>query len=311
MPMPSFLIIGAQKSGTTALYHMLQQHPQIFMSAVKEPHYFAFEEDRRPHFNGPGDNDVVDHQFVLNKKGYMSLFDHAPSGGAAGEASAMYIYFPQVATRISHELPDARILACLRNPVDRAYSSYQHLVRDEREKENSFAAALAAEEQRVADGWIPLWHYFRAGLYHEQLLRYYDAFAAPQIKIVIYDDLDRQPARVVREVFTFLGVDPDFQPDVSTRYNVSGVHTSRATAALYRYLLHPPQWLLRGVRPVVPVGMRREVMDFMTDAMRRTFLKPAPSVDQAVRESLNDRYRDDVANLSDLLGRDLSHWLTS
>ncbi|HEX6473777.1 MAG TPA: sulfotransferase, partial [Candidatus Limnocylindria bacterium] len=130
--LPNFLVIGAAKSGTTALWSLLRQHPQVFMPALKEPHHFAFDADQpAPQFRGPGAN--LHRDAVTGTDAYRALFADAGEALAVGEASATYLYVAASVERIRAAIPDARLVAILRQPADRAYSSYLHLKRQGRE----------------------------------------------------------------------------------------------------------------------------------------------------------------------------------
>ncbi|MDP6150009.1 MAG: sulfotransferase, partial [Gammaproteobacteria bacterium] len=168
--LPTFLVIGAPKCGTTSLYHYLDQHPDVYLSPVKEPQYFAFA-GQQLDFRGPG---VTINNAVTELADYRKLFSGASVEKAIGEASALYLSVPGTAERIRAQIPDVRLIAILRRPADRAFSSYMHLIRDDREPMRDFAAALAAEEQRIADNWGFLWRYKQLGRYYEQLKHYYD-----------------------------------------------------------------------------------------------------------------------------------------
>lgn len=220
MILPNFIILGAAKAGTTALYHYLAQHPRIYLSPLKETNFFALEGEP-PRFCGPGDHDYVNCLSITTLEGYAAQFAGVRDETAIGEASPLYLYSPKAVGRIRHYVPDARLIAFVRNPVDRAFSAFLHLVRDEREPCREFREALAAEEERIRAGWEHIWHYKRMGLYHEQLRRYYDVFPADRIKVFLYKDLRLEPRRTLREIFGFLQVDPVFVPDTSERYNVT------------------------------------------------------------------------------------------
>src|SRR5581483_6498173 len=153
MPLPSFLIIGAAKSGTSSVFAWLGQHPEIYTSPIKGPCFFAFDEGARVRVAGPGDQAVFDRHVVTDPVAYRRLFDGVtPAHRAAGEASVLYLYAPAAAARIARTIPDVRLIAILRNPVERAFSSFQHLRRDGREPLADFAEALRAEDARVAAG---------------------------------------------------------------------------------------------------------------------------------------------------------------
>ena len=132
MAMPNFLIIGAMKSGTTALYYYLEQHPQVYMSPVKEPNFFCSEE------NSDGD-------FATRLGAYQDLFRDVSGEKAIGEASHCYLYEPEAAARIQEYITDAKLIAVLRDPVDRAYSHFLHMVRNGSEPLTDFALALREE----------------------------------------------------------------------------------------------------------------------------------------------------------------------
>jgi sulfotransferase family protein len=220
MTLPNFIILGAAKAGTTALYHYLRQHPRIYLSPLKETNFFALEGETL-RFCGPGDHDYVNCLSITTLEGYQAQFDGVAGETAIGEASPLYLYSPKAVERIRHYVPDARLIAFVRDPVDRAFSAFLHLVRDNREPYREFRDGLAAEEERIRAGWEHIWHYKRMGLYHEQLRRYYDAFPAERIRVFLYKDLRREPRRTLEEIFRFLEVDPDFVPDTRERYNVT------------------------------------------------------------------------------------------
>src|SRR5918994_968558 len=210
MTMPNFFIVGAQKAGTTSLYHYLNQHPQIYMSPVKEPFFFDHE------INSKGD--VVVRGFAgrrqapryANLEEYQALFRGVGGETAIGEASPLYIYAPGTPERIKEYVPEARSVALLRNPADRAYSAYLHALRIGVEPLADFAQALREEEERIRNGWHYVFHYRNRGLYYEQIKRYYEVFGRESVGVWLYDDLKEDPARMVRSVFRFLGVEDTF-----------------------------------------------------------------------------------------------------
>lgn len=291
---PNFLIIGAAKSGTTALYQALRQHPQIFMSAVKEPHYFAFAGERMD-YRGPGV--TINETSVTDLREYERLFAGVTDETAAGEASALYLYVPQAVRRIYEYAPGMRLIAILRQPAERAFSAFMHLTRDAREPCGDFADALRAEPERIAQNWGFLWRYTDLGFYAQQLRRYYTAFPAGQIRVFLYDDFRRDALGTAREAFRFLGVDDGFAPDLSARPKMSGAPRSR--------------WLhdfLRGPHPlaraVLPASVRERAKLRVTNQNLARRELPAE-----MRRELTQVFRDDILQLQDLIGRDLSAWL--
>jgi hypothetical protein len=228
--MPNFLVIGAPKAGTTSLYHYLRQHPQVYMSPVKEPKFFAFEAAKPSSSRRKRDRVRTSH-LITDIEEYRVLFAGVSDEKAIGEASPQYLYVSGAAGRIRRYLPEARLMAVLRNPVDRAYSHHLHLVREGFER-LSFSEALKKEEERIRDNWPMMWHYKNRGFYHEQLTRYYELFEAEQIRVYLYEDLKEDPVGMMRSIFRFLGVDDAFVPDTSLIHNASGIPKSRALHTL-------------------------------------------------------------------------------
>lgn len=283
---PTFLILGAQKAGTTSVYHYLRQHPQVFMCPRKEPHFFAYE--------GESVDDAAG--IVTDWQAYRGLFRDAGDASAIGEASPSYLYVPRAAQRIAHRLPEARLIAIVRNPIERAFSNYQHCVRTGHEP-LGFGAALDAENGRMAAGWGARWHYVHKGLYRQQLDRFLERFDRQQLHVALYDDLVADPAGFMREIFGFLGIDAGLEVEVGKRYNVSGVPRNRLLARLWARTVR--------VRPVVVRALPAPVVD-----IGRRMLQAKPRLEPELRQRLAERFRDDVARLSELLDHDLSHWLS-
>ncbi len=295
--MPNFLLIGAPKAGTTSVYHYLRQHPQVYMSPVKEPKFFAFEEAEPGSSRGKR-NRVKTSQLITDIEEYRVLFAGVSDEKAIGEASPQYLYVPGAAGRIRRYLPEARLLAVLRNPVDRAYSHYLHLVREGFER-LSFSEGLKEEEKRIRENWPMMWHYKNRGFYHAQLVRYYDLFGPEQIRVWLYEDLKEDPLGMMQGMFRYLGVNDAFVPE-TLRHNVSGTPKSRALQTF----IQKPNPLKSVVKPLVPEGMRRRIR---INLQNRNLAKPPMS--EGVREELTEAYREDILKLQDLIGRDLSSWL--
>lgn len=295
--LPNFLIIGAQKAGTTAISHYLELHPQIYMSPIKEPGFFDFE-DHPPDFKGP--RDQVLYASTLSKlDDYVKLFDGVTDEVAIGEATTWYLYSQRAPYRIKHHVPEAKLIAILRNPVDRAFSAYMHAVRDDREHLD-FEAALEAEDQRIADGWEYLWHYKSIGQYSKQLSHYFSIFDANQIRVYLYEDLCNNPEGLLKDIFGYLGVDSTFQPEVFTRLNLSGKKKSQALDAL----LKDSNPVKRFLKPLIPVKLRKQMAN-----RARVFNSAQSECPQVIRKKLMKDFREEVLTLQELINRDLSHWL--
>jgi hypothetical protein len=296
---PNFLIIGAAKSGTTSLWRYLTQHPQIFFAPIKEPRFFSYEGETVD-YRGPGD-DKWGREIVNSWEAYAALFASAGSQIAVGEASNVYLYFAEkTARRIAARLPQARLIAILRNPVDRAYSSFMMMRGEGREPLADFRRALREEAGRLERGWSPAWAYTRRGFYAESIQTYLDLFPRAQMRFFLYDDLARRPQELFNSIFDFLGVD-SFEPDVSQRYNVSIKPKSRRLA----YLLHNRTPLSRTLRLLLPQSVRLAINRRLRDWNIR---KPA-RLPAEIRAELAPLFREDILRAADLIGRDLAHWL--
>jgi len=304
MSLPNFLIIGAAKAGTNALYHYLRQHPQVYMSPWKEPKFFAFESEADLGFRAANGKDApVNASVILDQGEYERLFDDARDGELArGEASTHYLYVEKSPGRIKTLIPDARLIAVLRNPVDRAFSSYQHLVRDDLEPLD-FGAALDAEPQRIAEHYAYLYRYTDMGFYSQQLDRYEKTFSENQLCVLLYDDLRSDPEGTCRQIFSFLGVDEDFVPDMSGEYNRSGVPKNR----FMHRLLNPSAPMKRRLWNVTPRLARERLLDAQTKIVNRNLQRQ--TMPEPERDRLRGVFREEVGRLEARLDRDLSHWL--
>lgn len=174
-PLHNIFIVGAAKAGTTALYYLLGKHPRICTPAVKEPNYFSNQNHDRDITQpgcGPGDKNTV---WTRTQKDYDALFKFQKRHSFRMDASVSYLYSKQAARHIARYCDDSKIIIVLRNPAERAWSHYKHLVRDNREK-CSFEVALQKEENRIQKGWEFSWHYRHMGLYSTQIQRYFDQY---------------------------------------------------------------------------------------------------------------------------------------
>ena len=289
--LPNFIIIGAAKAGTTALYWYLAEHPQIFMSPLKETNYFAYGLDGkgRPLYGNP----AVHRYPVKSLSEYEELFAEAGNAAAVGEASPIYLECPEAAGRIRESLPRARIVCCLRNPVDRAYSDYQMYLRSVDRRLDP------ARDLSASAAWVhPDSHWMEISRYHGQLLRYYDAFPREQIHVFLFDDLRKNPLGVVQDLYRFLGVDHAFAPDFETPHNVGGIPANRFLEGLLRNTA-----IKTALQPWVPTRAANWFRHLRTRNMR-----PSPPLPAELRRQLTEAFRDDISKTSKLIGRSLAHW---
>lgn len=303
MSWPDFLLIGTPKGGTTALHSALIGHPELFLSPVKEAKYFLCDgapPDRATQ-RGPGDAHSA-REWIWRESEYRALFAGADEGALAGESTPFYLYDRDAQRRIAATLPDARLIAIIRDPVDRAYSNWTHLWADGLEPVADFSEALALEDERVAAGYAPFWHYSRLGRYGEQLQHLYTLFPREQVLVLRYRTLAEEPARTIAVVCDFLGVGHHTslrsRPDNVHPYVEPGLRSSvlgrviRAGAAAGSFA--PPKVWRRVERPL------RSALH--SGGGRR----PPLSVDQ--RRDAVSRFVDDIGLLEEVTGESFADW---
>lgn len=297
--LPNFLIIGAAKSGTTSLAAYLAQHPQVFVPAKKEPNYFALKDRRLPPL-GPAPPDVLMHLLynlsALDRSSYLRLFEAAGARKARGEASVRYLYSKEAVGAIHAEIPDIRLVAVLREPGGRAYSHY-NMNRQYQLEPLSLFEALEAEPDRIGAGWGWDWHYAAVSHYAPQLERYFRTFGREAVAVFLQDDLATRPQETFSAICRHIGVDDRFEPDLSQRAKVSYRPRNLWLDRMIHWP-HPAKTILD------QIGLGPPMLAALSQLKRRN-LGPVPRLDAASRTALTRRFRSDVADLSDLLGRKL------
>ena len=294
---PNFIIIGAMKAATTSIYTYLKQHPDIFMTKVKEPMFFN-------NFNQNTDFKVLGNKSkkVNSLLDYFSMFSSVKNESAIGEASPAYIYNENAPHLIKEHLPDVKIIAILRQPTDRAYSNFLHTKRADRENVNSFEQAIKIEKERISDNWSPLYHYIQKGFYSVQLKRYYNLFPKENIKVYLFEDVVKNPKETLKDIFKFLNVDENIEIDVSKKSNVSGTPKGILGFILkkMRYYNLMPKFAISDYLPT-----------FIINLLFKSVYKDTEKLDSVLRKELTDKYyREEILKLEKLIDRDLSNWLS-
>lgn len=291
-PRVNFLIVGAARSGSTSLYDYLNQHPDIFMPTMKEPHYFS----------------GVSH-IMQSYEDYLSLFNGYNGEKMIGEASTSYLLVPETAQKIFDTLGRIKIIILLRNPVERAFSNW-HLEHLHKTRETlSFEEALEKEEDRYNHRndlfFWPGIMYFRSGLYFEQVKRYYEIFGRGQVKVLIFEEFVDQPVKWTKEVFRFLGVDSTITPNITQN---NAAHQPKYPG-LYDFLSTPPSFLLNLFNRL-PKTIKNQAYNFLSK-LHRSNRKPLQNklkINPETYTALMEKYIPDIENLEGLLERDLSIW---
>jgi hypothetical protein len=280
----------------------LARHPDLYLSPVKEPKYFLGDDHPSRRIGGPGDAHSAQ-EWVWERARYQALFADAPRGTLRGESTPFYLYDPSAHVRIARAVPHAKLIAVLRDPVDRAYSNWMHLWSDGLEPIGDFAAACALEETRILRGWGHFWHYLRTGLYGEQLDHLFEHFSRDQVHVLRYRDLVDEPNETIAAICRFLGVSPVLfaeVPSENTRRFVAPGLRTRTLAPLVRGgatlgAHFPPQVWRRAGRPLIQLLQHGGAS------------RPRLAVE--TRREIVQFFADDVVRLEWLTGNDYSDWL--
>jgi len=290
--LPNFLIVGAGKSGTTSLYYYLKQHPAIYMSPLKEPHYLICDSLVKPHLSSGAHK--YNTPIVKDFEEYKDIFSGAKDESQIGEASTGYLYYYKDAIpQIKRVLGNIKIIIILRNPIDRAYSHYLHHIRDGSEQ-LSFEEALQVENERKKSNWAWTFFYKEVGMYYEQVKAYLSNFE--NVKIFLFDELNKDAPTLVKNIYSFLEVDNSFTPNLKTHYNVSGLNRYKVV----HNLIAKPNLLKSVVKQMVSKAKREQI--------KRYFLKK-PTMKTDTKKYLIEVFREDILALLNLIDRDLLHWL--
>jgi hypothetical protein len=310
--LPNFFIVGAPKAGTTSLHYYLDQHPQVYMSAIKEPHFFAAEireencdpqlrrafardaRSLRQFLSGP----MREKRFggiVPDWEDYLRLFSNANEEAALGEASVCYLWSPTAAERIADRIPHAKILVMLRDPVERAFSQYLHGLGNGAIRW-SFREHIHRNLQHRSAQFCVHYPFLEFGLYSEQLDRYLRRFGQ-NVWIGFHEDFKRRPLEVYRNICEFLQIEQEFSPSMERRHLESQVPRLAVTGWLKR------SGFWEAAATVTPHALRPFIRRSLVRRPGTTRMDPAD------RRYLLDFYREDIRKLASLLGRNLDDWL--
>ncbi len=296
---PDFFIVGGPKCGTTALYEYLQPHPRIFLSAIKEPHYFARDLGTYPRIKTPGE--------------YEAIFaGRTPDHLRVGEASVYYLRSSVAIPRIREFNPQARLIAMFRNPVEMVHSLHSQLLFVSEEIVEDFEAAWRLQERRSRGLELPprirsplLIQYREVGQLGTQAQRLLESFPREQVKLILFDDFAASPQRIYDEVLEFL----DVPHDGRTEFPRINENKRARVTWLKQFYRKPPPVLRDAIRSLKDAvggerisAVKKKMVDFNTVKERRQPLSPQ------FRAELVETFREEVATLSRLLDRDLSHW---
>ena len=302
---PDFIIIGAPKAGTTALHAALAAHPGVAMCQPKEPKYWMCDDAPPPHWSGPGDKHSQQ-EWIWRRSDYEALWSSAREGQLRGESTPFYLWHRGAQRRIAVALPSVKLIAVVRDPIDRAYSNWMHLWCDGLEREPDFLRAFDLAEARAEAGYAPFWRYRELGLYGEQLESLVSLVGPERVLVLRYRDLVDSPAETLDRACGFLGLRPgllDSVPKDNARLYVEPGWRPRVVGPLIRggswlgQFAAPERW-----RAIEPHLIRQ--LSGRGEAHR-------PRLTPAQRASLVPVFADDIKLLSEITGDDYSAWTST
>jgi len=299
---PAFYVVGAARSGTTAVWSWLRRHPEVFLPGVKEPGFFAFAGRSAVPRKGPYDPDYVS-EVITSAEDYYHLYSQG-ADKTSGDVSPIYLIDAGAALRIAEARPDARIVILLRDPVTRGFSQFLQHRREGLEPYASFEAALRDEDMRLRQGWSWGHGYRGNGYYAAQIARYLDVFERQQILFLAYESLQTEPEICWEQLCQHLGLSAHPMPQ-NRRVNATSTLVSLpAWPGLTRHIHHPgpAQSLVKRCLPKsFAAFMRRRL-----EAMR----SPTPELQDGTRHDLAELYLCELGAVRDMSGLSLRGWST-
>lgn len=306
---PNFFIVGAAKSGSTALQEMLNRHPNIYMSPIKEPHYFSDDiinndfitlnknlKKQRIEFDSEG-NIISRHQlYINNEDDYLTLFKAScENHKILGEASVSYLYSKVAAKNIYKFNPNSKIIIIIRNPIERAFSHFLMDLRFGNSKHTNFIAAVKSDFEKKNKGWGISHLYVELGLYFSQIQRYFEFFPKEQIRIYSYEEFKKNNQIIIEDICKFLEL-PVISIDTNNNANKAMVFKNNYLRKTYTKL-----------RPllgkVIPSNLKTKIKKYIYTT------KDMPHLSKNEKKILNQYFLDDIKQLNKITSINLSNWL--
>ncbi|MEC9209683.1 MAG: sulfotransferase [Bacteroidota bacterium] len=295
LDLPNLLIVGAAKSGTTSLHNYLKQHPDIFMTEHKEPHFLINFEI--------GESRV--HKAVITLKKYKKMFKTEVEYRYKGESSVMYLAFPEFSIKNikKYLTPDVKIIIMLRNPIERAFAGYLHNLRYNPSENLSFEEAIKNSEDRYHKDIdiTPDTRYLYVGEYYSQVKEFMDEFKE-NVHVILYDDYVSNINLCFNKVFDFLEIEK-IAIDTSMRHMEGGWMFRNK---FLRNILIPQNNFKSLIKSILP---NKKIREGLKQKMMNMSTVETPHLSSEMRNKLKMYYKQDVANLAILLNRDLNHWI--
>ena len=293
MALPNLLIVGAAKSGTTSLHNYLNQHPEVFMCNPKEPHFLINKEIGLKRIL-VGIDDFQE---------YEKLFFAGKENKYRGESSVMYLMYPDIVIPKIKELfgDETKIIIMLRNPVDRAYSGFQHVKRYNVNETSTFEKAWEISEERYFSNPVitPASRYQELGLYYNQVKSYFEKLQ--YVHVIIYDDYKADFKGEMHKVFDFLAIDK-ININIEERHMIGDWQWENDRM---KKIMIKKNSLRSFLKIIIPFKSLRKMLRIK---IKQSTTNKVLEMKKETRQMLQEFYKEDVANLSELLDRDLNYW---
>lgn len=304
-------MVGAVKAGTTSLHQYMGQHPQIFLSPIKETNFFSRADMDHASFRKDYSYDVaIDFEKYLSQRPlkerhiahvedfatYQQLFFDAPAQSVLGEVCNSYLMSSSAAKAIKDQNPKTKIIAVLRNPIDRAFSHYLMNIKEGKTSESNFLKEIKSDLALSHKGWGVSHQYHEVGHYYSQLKRFYEVFPSEQIKVVLFEDLKADGQQFLNELFNFIGVDSQ-EIDTTKQLNTAG----RPRLGKLNYLL-TQLGIISILKGLFPRTIRQKLSEILYTK------KGLPTLQPAERLYLLEYYKEETSQLEQLIGKNLEEW---
>ena len=298
--LPDFLLVGAPKAGTTALHVALARHPELCLSLVKEPKYFLGD-GPPPSGGGPGDAKTYS-EYVWRREDYETLWDHGQPGQLRGESTTLYLQDLEAQRRIKETVPDVKLIAVLRDPVDRAHSNWSHLRSAGLEPVADFPRACMLGDRRAADGWGPFWRYLEIGRYGAQLQHLYALFPTEQVLVLLYREVREDPVATLDKVCAFLGVKTGLLDELPAENVTAHVEGGVVNGALLKVVAGAD-----ALGSAAPEPVRRAARSVAVKVLQRE-QRTRPALTFEERALLLPHYAEDISLLERVTGNSFARW---
>lgn len=307
---PNFFVVGAAKAGTTSLYYYLKQHPNIYLSPIKETHYFStdiavaeFSETYKKHTFLDLDSYFSEKpykelalSFVQKKEHYKKLFEECKNEKAIGECSPSYLFSKEAPQNIYNHNPKAKIIISLRNPISRSFSHYLMALRIG-QTSLSFKKAFEKDMASTNKGWGKTELFYELSMYSEQITRFVELFPEEQIKFILFEDLVKNTATIIKECHQFLDIKPLDTLEIE-KHNAASIPK-------YKKINH--FFVKTGIKnasgKILGEVRKEKIKKLVFDD------KKIPKINEEDKAFLLELYKEDILKTQKIINKDLSAWL--